>query len=426
MSQPFTPGSIKSSVAFTLGMTTLAISLLMSACQASKNDGLKLGALLPSTGDLSSIGANMGLAVELAVDTINDCGGVNGSPVTLINQDSQTEPTAASSAMTKLTEVEGVAGVVGAFASSVSSAAVKIAARNQVMMISPGSTSPVFTEEAKQGKYNGYWARTASPDTYQAKALAALAHKKGFKRVATVAINNDYGVGFEREFVSAFQKLGGTVINNSQPVRYDPKASTLDSEAKAAFAKQPDAVTALLYVETGSVLLKSAFEQGLTKDVQILLTDGVYSQDFTKLVGKNAAGQSIISGALGTAAGADGQALSEFTSLWKEKTGKDWTVYVPQTWDATVLMMLAAEASGENTGDGIKNQLRAVANSPGKEVSNPCQAMELIRNGEEINYQGASGNVDIDEYGDVVSSFDVWTVKEDGGLEVIDRVKPAQ
>ncbi len=98
MSQPFTPGSIKSSVAFTLGMTTLAISLLMSACQASKNDGLKLGALLPSTGDLSSIGANMGLAVELAVETINDCGGVNGSPVTLINQDSQTEPTAASSA----------------------------------------------------------------------------------------------------------------------------------------------------------------------------------------------------------------------------------------------------------------------------------------------------------------------------------------
>ena len=426
MSQPFTPGSIKSSVAFTLGMTTLAISLLMSACQASKNDGLKLGALLPSTGDLSSIGANMGLAVELAVDTINDCGGVNGSPVTLINQDSQTEPTAASSAMTKLTEVEGVAGVVGAFASSVSSAAVKIAARNQVMMISPGSTSPVFTEEAKQGKYNGYWARTASPDTYQAKALAALAHKKGFKRVATVAINNDYGVGFEREFVSAFQKLGGTVINNSKPVRYDPKASTLDSEAKAAFAERPDAVTALLYVETGSVLLKSAFEQGLTKDVQILLTDGVYSQDFTKLVGKNTAGQSIISGALGTAAGADGQALSEFTSLWKEKTGKDWTVYVPQTWDATVLMMLAAEASGENTGDGIKNQLSAVANSPGKEVSNPCQAMELIRNGEEINYQGASGNVHIDEYGDVLSSFDVWTVKEDGGLEVIDRVKPAQ
>ena len=250
MSQLFSPGGIKSLVAFTLGMTTLASSLLLSACQPSRNDGLKLGTLVPTTGDLASIGQNLGRAAELAVETINDCGGVNGSPVTLINEDSQTDPVAASSAMTRLSEVEGVAGVVGAFASSVSSAAAKIAARNQVMMISPGSTSPVFTEGAKQGIFKGYWPRTASPDTYQAQAIAALAHQK--------------------------------------------------------------------------------------------------------------------------------------------------------------------------------SQFRQVANPPGKEVSNPCQAMELIRKGEEINYQGASGNVDIDEYGDVLSSFDVWTVKEDGRLEVIDQVKPAQ
>jgi neutral amino acid transport system substrate-binding protein len=52
--------------------------------------------------------------------------------------------------------------------------------------------------------------------------------------------------------------------------------------------------------------------------------------------------------------------------------------------------------------------------------------MELLRQGEEINYQGASGNVDIDEYGDVVGSYDVWTVKEDGSLEVIDKVNPVE
>ena len=107
MSQLFSTGGIKSCVAFTLGMTTLASSLLISACQPSKNDGLKLGTLLPSTGDLSSMGANMGMAVELAVETINDCGSVNvnGSPVTLINQDSQTDPTVATSAMTQLTVI---------------------------------------------------------------------------------------------------------------------------------------------------------------------------------------------------------------------------------------------------------------------------------------------------------------------------------
>lgn len=391
----------------------------------NNNEGLKLGGLLPVTGDLSSIGQNMPVTAQLAVDTINACGGVNGKPVTLIKEDSQTDPVAGSAAMTKLAEVDKVAGVVGAFASSVSTAALDVAVRNNVMLISPGSTSPVFTQRAKEGNFNGYWARTAPPDTYQAQALAALAKTRGFQNVSTVVINNDYGVAFEQEFIKSFADLGGTVINENKPVRYDPKATTLDSEATAAFANNPEAVAGVLYAETGSLLLQAAFKQGLSKGVTILLTDGVYSEDFTKQVGKTANGTSIIAGALGTVPGADGEALADFSNLWKEKTnGKDITAFVPHTWDATVLLMLAAQASGENTGEGIKSKIREVAGGEGEVVTEPCKAMELLREGQQINYQGASGNVDIDENGDVVGVYDVWEVKSDGSLEIIDKVAP--
>ncbi|MGK7874942.1 MAG: ABC transporter substrate-binding protein [Xenococcaceae cyanobacterium] len=422
MNQPAKPNLIKPPLAIAIAITTLTTSFLTTACQGGE-DGLKLGTLLPTTGDLSSIGQNMPVAVSLAVDTINACGGVNGKPVTLINEDSQTDPTAGTTAMTKLAEVDKVAGVVGAFASSVSTAALDVAVRNKVMLISSGSTSPRFTERAKNGDFQGYWARTAPSDEYQAPALAKLAREKGFKRVSTVAINNDYGVAFEKVFVEAFKKLGGTVVNENNPVRYDPKAATLDSEAGAAFQGKPDAVAAILYAETGSILLKSAYEQGLTKGVTVMLTDGVYSEDFPKQVGKTADGKWMITGAIGTIPGADGDALEAFNALWKEKTGKDRTAFVPHSWDAAVLMMLAAEAANENTGDGIKSKIREVANSPGKEVSDPCEAMELLRNGEDINYQGASGNADIDENGDVIGSYDVWTVKSDGKLDVIGNIK---
>jgi len=87
-------------------------------------------------------------------------------------------------------------------------------------------------------------------------------------------------------------------------------------------------------------------------------------------------------------------------------------------------MMLAAEASDANTGEGIKSKILAVANAPGTEVTDACEAMKLVRQGEEINFQGASGNVDIDENGDVVGSYDVWQVGEDGSLRVIDKVNP--
>ena len=365
-------------------------------------------------------------AVKLAVEEINACEGVNGEPVTLVTEDSQTDPAAGGAAMTKLAEVDRVAGVVGAFGSSVSGAAVGIAAQNKVMLISPGSTSPVFTDQAKNGDFNGYWARTAPPDTYQAQALAALAKKQGFNNVSTVAINNDYGVAFEQQFVGAFEKSGGKILSKDKPVRYDPKAATLDSEAAAAFADKPDAVAGVLYPETGSILLQAAYKQGLSEGVTVLLTDGVYSQDFVEQVGKTPDGTFILEGALGTVPGADGEALEAFTSKWNEKTGKDVTAFVPHSWDATVLLMLAAEAAKANTGEGIQSKIREVANAPGTEVSDPCEAIALIRNGEDINYQGVSGNVDIDENGDVVGSYDVWTVKADGTTEVIDKVSPGE
>lgn len=416
-----------------LTLMSLSAGVLLTSCQGGGDtavngdangdaNGLKLGALAPTTGDLASIGQNWPAAVQLAVDTINECGGVNEAQVSLTVEDSQTDEGAGSSAMTKLAEVDKVAGVVGAFGSGVSGAAVNVAVRNKVMMVSPGSTSPVFTERAKNGEFDGFWARTAPPDTYQSQALAALAQKQGFKNVSTVAINNDYGVGFEEQFINAFKERGGNIVG--KPVRYDPKAATLDTEASNAFKDKPDAVAGILYAETGSLLLKSAFEQGLSDGVTVLLTDGVYSEDFVNQVGKTADGKSIIAGALGTVPGANGAALEDFTALWNEKAGKELTAYVPHNWDATVLMMLAAEASDANTGEGIKSQILEVANAPGTEVTDACEAMELVRNGEEINFQGASGNVDIDENGDVVGSYDVWQVGEDGTLSIIDTVDP--
>jgi neutral amino acid transport system substrate-binding protein len=363
-------------------------------------------------------------SVPMAVETANKCGGVNGKPVTLVAEDDQTNPAAGAATMTKLAEVDKVAGVVGSFASSVSSAAVDIAVRNKVMLVSPGSTSPVFTERAKKGEFQGFWARTAPPDTYQAAALANLAKEKGFKRVSTVVINNDYGVGFEKAFVEAFEKQGGTVVNKAKPTRYDPKATTFDTEAAAAFAGKPDGVVAVLYAETGSIFLKSAFQQGVSQGVTVMLTDGVYSPTFPEQVGKTGDGKFILAGAVGTTPGADGKALTEFAKLWKEKQGRAVDAYAPQTWDATALLMLAAEAAKSNTGEGIKSKIREVANAPGEEVSDVCKALELVRQGKDINYQGASGNVDIDQNGDVVGSYDVWRVEPTGKLSVTGKVSP--
>ena len=425
-------------------VATGAVVLAIASCQSASNPdganqsqspnptttadtkGLKLGALLPATGDLSAVGPPLLDSVSLLVETVNQCGGVNQAPVSLVSEDDQTEPAAGAEAMAKLVEVDKVAGVVGSFPSSVSSAAVDVAVRNRVMLISPASTSPTFTERAKKGDFQGFWARTAPPDTYQAQALAKLAQQRKYQRVSTVVINDDYGVGLEREFTQAFKQQGGTVAGEDKPARYDPKATTFDSEAAIAFGNKPDAVAAFIYGETGSLFLKAAYQQGLSQGVQIMLTDGGYSEDFAEQVGKTKDGKFILAGAIGTIPSADGQALAAFTKLWQQKQAKPLSAFVPHAWDAAALLVLAAEASDNNTGEGIKNQLREVAGPPGTPVTDVCDGLARLQKGEQIDYQGASGNVDIDENGDVVSSYDVWTVKDDGKLETIGKVNPAQ
>ncbi|MGG6264835.1 ABC transporter substrate-binding protein [Leptolyngbya sp. AN03gr2] len=444
MSNQASPTRLKIGRALSLAVMTLTVGLLAAACQeaapptgqggtaspagnaspAANTGGLKIGSLLPSTGDLASVGQQMTAAVPLLVETVNQCGGVNGQPVTLVQVDDQTDPAAGAEGMTRLAERERVAGVVGSFASSVSTAALPIAVRNKVVLISPGSTSPVFTQQAKEGKFQGYWARTAPPDTYQAQALAKLASERNLKTAGTIVINNDYGVGFEREFVKAFEALGGKITNEARPTRYDPKATTFQTEAAAAFTGGPQAVAAVLYADTGSLIVKSAYEQGRSQNAQFLLTDGVYSQDFVDKVGKGQNGQSILTGALGTVPGASGTGLASFTKLWEEKQKRPLAAYAPHAWDAAAILVLAAQAAKSNTGEAIKNQVREVTNAPGEEVSDVCKGLELLRQGRQINYQGASGNVDIDEAGDVVGSYDVWTVGPDGKLKTIGKVNP--
>jgi neutral amino acid transport system substrate-binding protein len=231
-------------------------------------------------------------------------------------------------------------------------------------------------------------------------------------------------VGFEKAFVQAFEKLGGTVVNKEKPVRYDPKAQTFDTEATSTFAGKPQAVIAVLYAETGSLFLKAAYQQGLTKGVQIMLTDGVKSDTFPEQVGKASDGKYLIAGSVGTVPGSDGKALEAFRKLWKEKKGNAPGEYAPQAWDAAALLALAAQSAKDNSGVGISSKIREVANAPGEEVTDVCQGLKLLKEGKDINYQGASGNVDIDANGDVIGVYDVWTVGEDGKIKVIDKVSP--
>jgi neutral amino acid transport system substrate-binding protein len=150
----------------------------------------------------------------------------------------------------------------------------------------------------------------------------------------------------------------------------------------------------------------------------------VKSDSFPEQVGKGADGKYLLSGAIGTTPGSNGKALEAFKKLWQQKKGGTPGEYAPQAWDAAALLVLAAQSAKENTGVGISSKIREVAEGSGTEVSDVCEGLKLLKAGTKINYQGASGDVDVDANGDVLGVYDVWTVGDDGKITVIDQVSP--
>ena len=392
----------------------------------SASTGLTLGTLLPITGDLAQYGGPMQDAAALLVETVNNCGGVLDQPVRLVTEDSQTDPSRAAAAMTKLLEVDRVQGVVGAASSAVSTVAIDLAVRNQVVEISPASTSPSFTDRAKAGEFKGFWFRTAPSDALQGPALAQVAYDRGVRSMAVLGINNDYGNGLAQAFIQAFEALGGTITNNGSAILYPPDAATFESEVTKAFGDKPGGVLLIAYPETGSLVLKAAYERGLlgsdTQGVQLFLTDGMKTEDIADRVGKNRADQFLLAGAVGTSAKAGGAALDDFLTRYQAAYNRSPQVYDPNTWDAAALFVLAAQAAKSTRSTDLQPHIAQVANAPGQEVRDVCQALDLLRQGQEINYQGASGNLELDQWGDVSGQYEVWQVQPDGALRVVDTL----
>lgn len=423
-----------------LALAALTITLI-TACQelegspasptsptspnVNMSEGLRLGAVLPYTGSLAEIGQPMIEVLPLLIDQVNACGGVNDQSVRLVVEDDLSQPNTAASAMTRLADPAKVDVAVVGFVNSNSRKVLDIAVQNGIPVISPATTSPVFTEWAKKNVFEGFWARTVPSDTYQARALAKLAIKRRFRTVSTVVINNNDGISFEQAFVKAFEALGGTVLNKEAPTRYSPTADDLSYEALEAFSPyegSPDAVIAALDASGGVRLLSAAYGLGLTEGTPILLAGNIQPRSLLEEIGKAYDGESVLAGTLGAVPRASGPALNNLTDLWKRQVGGNPGAFVAHTWDAAALLMLAAQSANSNDGDVIKSQLQFVANPPGIEVTNICTGLKLLKTGQDIDYQGAGSNLDLDDNGDVVGNYDVWMVNDEGQVEVVEQI----
>ena len=377
-----------------LGLILALIFVGLVACQGQESE-LKIGQINAYSGSLSFFGESHGNSAKLAADQVMAAG---GPTIVLIHEDTQVNPDVGVEAARKLVEVDNVAAIVGALSSGVSMAVSSaVTSPNEVLQISAAALND-----------NDFLFRTTVSDAAQGVVLARLAKELGYTTAASLYLNNPYGEGLAGQFKTTFEANGGTV---TAEVPHEDEQPSYASELAKATGEDPDVLIAIGYPGQAQVYLREALEGGYIDN--FLFVDGTKSADLF-----DAVGWEPFEGMYGTAPGsAANDARNTFNADYENAFSEAAeNPYTAETYDAVVLIALAAEKAGSTTDSvKIRDALRDVSSAPGTVVGPGVdgikQAIELIRDGKDINYEGAAGSHEFDENGDVASTIEIWQIK---------------
>ena len=385
---------------------------------------LTIGDSVPLSGALSPYGPPGQKAADVAVDQINaaiDDVGADHT-VDIIHEDNETLPTPAVNVARSMVD-EGASCIAGAWASTDTiPTARSVAIREGVLQISPSSTSDEITALEDDGLVN----RTAPPDKYQGPTLADAIEKDlggAEGKVVNIGARNDsYGEGLAGTFSDAWEAKGGQI---GESVLYDPEQPSYDSEARQIVSGNPDTIVIIDFPETFANVGPALLRTGDYDPANAWGTDGLTIGPVKP--------PEIVAGMQATAPGSpDAGAVPEaFAKVFADSDPADveQAIFAAQNFDAVILCYLAAVAAGSTDGQEMADQVRDISGPPGDKYSfeDLSGAIEALQNGDDIDYEGAAGAIDMDEAGDPTAGvYDINEFQPNGELKEIDEVPVPQ
>jgi ABC-type branched-subunit amino acid transport system substrate-binding protein len=370
-----------------------------------------IGTLLPQTGNLAFLGPPEFAGVDLAVSQINEAGGINGVELVHLVGDSGDTSTDIASQTSDSHIANGAMAIVGAASSGVSLTVIDKITGAGVVHFSPANTSPTLTTYDDGGLYF----RTAPPDTFQGAVLGGLVYDDGYDTAAILALDDAYGTGLADNFEKNFIEAGGTV---TEKLIYNPQAAEFSGEVTTVKGSSPKAVVLIGFEETTKIL-QEMIKQGVGPDkLPIYLVDGNLSSGaYADLP------EGIMVGVKGTLPGtATPDAVKE--ALLSVNPDLEDFSYAPESWDAVNLIALAAAAGGACDGATIAANLAAVSGADGGEkCTDYASCKKLLDEGKAIDYEGLSGPVNFNEFGDPsVATMGIYEYTANDKYEAIDFI----
>jgi len=381
-----------------------AVALASSDAAAQANCPVKIGGVLPLTGSMGPITKKIAESAQLAIEHVNQGGGVKGCPVQFILRDDQGQPTVGVDAAKYLVEVERVQAFTGTISSGVTGPIISsITAPSKVVQISCCSTATPFTLD---GRSQGYFFRTLPTSKTQAVATASEMARRGLKRTAIIYVNTDFGQDMTRFVKLALPKLGGDIVAE---VPYTDNQPSYRAEVTKALAEKPESLLLIGFPKDAVTIVREWLSLGGTQ--KIALNNSMRVKDFVEGVGGRFLNESFGM----DNAQVEGPTVDAFNKAFEAKYKYDSKgPGVHTQYDAIMAIALAMNIAKDLTGPSIKDAVRQIHVPGGATVGTGPEeykkALELIKAGKPIKYHGATGPIEFDANGDVTGPALVWKI----------------
>jgi branched-chain amino acid transport system substrate-binding protein len=392
--------------------TLAAAALVLSGCAATGDGGaaggeltLKIGTALPQTGNLAFLGPPEEAGVALAIKEINEAD--KGIQVEVEWGDSgDTDNKAYETEIPRLLNA-GVKAIIGAASSGTSLQFIDQVVGAGVIQFSPANTSAALTTYDDKGLYF----RTAPSDVLQGEVLGNLIAADGHEKIAMIVLNDSYGTGLAGFTTEAFEAAGGEVL--AAPT-YNTGDTNFSAQIAEVLATSPDAIVLITFEEVKTIIpaLVSQFP-----------ADKLYFVDGNLANFSDAFDPGTLTGAKGTLPGLDIETIPAFletmNSNWVAEGNPDLGgvySYGPESYDAVVLLALAALAAGSVEGVDMAGKLQEVSGGSGggTKCTSFAECADIINGGGVADYDGVSGPITFDENGDPTeASIGVYVYQDD-------------
>ncbi len=370
---------------------------------SSSQETVRIGVVLSLSGDLASFGERLVPVAQMAIDHVNEQGGIlGGKRLELILVDDETNPRIAAARAAQLADEESVHALFTLSSASTIAVLEEVTAPAGIPHVTVGSAINIRDVED-----HGNLFRFVTPDDVQAHVLSKLVDRLGYTRVAIVFVDDVYGRGFAEVFAKGFADAGGVVTAN---LPFESGAASYRSLVESASREGAEALVVVGYPESGAAIVNEALASGSFE--RFFFSDGLQSSAFLADV------TGSIEGSWGT---------GPSTALWPASSLIDahyaarygapqgFAPLFYETYNALFVLALAIETAGSVDGKAITEAMRRVSDVGGLQIS-PGEwrkAVDAIAAGTPIRYHGTPFPLGFDAQGDLVlDSVGLWTVFE--------------